>query len=241
MRFLIFPFLLCTVWLRALEFGETHADLVFKPEYHRSFGYCQEFALSGEQIIENSYTVQGGIALGQTGSEFDIDLYLGGAYLFPLPFNLSIRLLYIYNAIPAYTYQTNTLFPFLSLRRKWGGLDLGTAFRFTRFDSAPSAIFEPIFSIRLFLDILTLNRIKLLMGLGNFSPFHVGNLGAYYLFFESRIDMQGSRPVRALREIWRDGPLVSLISGLELYQTGGMALASTFQGLALRWGLGFSW
>jgi hypothetical protein len=227
--------------LGALEFGEIHVDLTIKPEYHRSFGFCQEFAAAGEQFIGNSCAVRGGIALGRTGREFDLDMFLGASYLLPLPVELSIQILYIYNTIPAYTYQTNTLFPFLSLQRKWGGLDLGAAFRFTIFDSASSAIFEPIWGARIFLAVPALDRIKFTVGVSNFSMFSTGNLGAYYLFLKSRIDLNESRPVKKLRERWKKSPRISLINNLELYQTGSIALTSIFQGFAWQGGVSLVW
>jgi hypothetical protein len=226
--------------LGALELGGTRLDLTIKPEYHRSLGFCQEFAAAGEQFIGNSCAVRGGIALGLTGREFDLDMFLGGSYRLPLPVELSVQLLYIYNTIPAYTYQTNTLFPFLSLRRNWGGLDLGAAFRFTIFDSA-SPIFEPVWAARLFFAVPALDKIKLTVGIGSFSNFNVGNLGAYYFYVKSRIDLREFRPVKKLKERWRKSPRIYLINNLELYQTGSIALSSTFQGFALQGGIGLVW
>jgi hypothetical protein len=226
--------------LGALEFGGTRLDLTIKPEYHRSLGFCQEFAAAGEQLIGASCAVRGGIALGQTGREFDFDMFLGGSYLLPLPVELSAHVLYIYNTIPAYTYQTNTLVPFLSFRRNWGGVDLGAAFRFTLFDSA-SSIFEPVWAARLFFAVPALDKIKLTVGIGNFSVFNAGNLGAYYFYVKSRIDLREFRPVKELRERWGIRPRIYLINNLELYQTGSIALTSTFQGFAWQGGIGLAW
>jgi hypothetical protein len=241
MRFLALPLLFCSAWLGALDFGEVHADLTFKPELHRSFGFCREFAVAGESLIRDSYGFQGGIALGKIGREFDLDVFLGGSYLLPLPVKVKvqIRFLYIYDTIPAYTYTGNTLFPFLSLRGKWGGVDLGSAFRFTIFNSEYPAVFEPILGARIFLSFPLWERVELAAGLGNFSLFNMGNLGAYFLFLENRVDLGGLRPFSRLQE--RGGPLVSLINNLEFYQTGSIGLAAAFQGFAWQTGLRFSW
>jgi hypothetical protein len=239
MRFVILPLLCGSVCLGALEFGEIHADFTFKPELHRSFGFCQEFAAAGESLIRDSYGFQGGIALGKTGGEFDLDLFLGGSYRLPLPVKLQIRFLYIYNAIPAYIFKSNTLFPFLSFQGKWGGLDLGAACRFTIFDSDFPAIFEPVLGARIFLTFPFWERVKLAVGLSNFSLFNTGNLGAYFLFLENRVDISGLRPFSRLKE--RGGPLVSLINNLEFYQTGSIGLTAAFQGFAWQTGFRFSW
>jgi hypothetical protein len=236
MRFLVLPFLFFSVYVGALDFREIHAGFTIKPEYHRSFGFCQEFAAAGESLIGDSCGVQGGIALGKTGKEFDIDLFFGGSYLLPLPFTLKARFLYIYNTIPAYTYQTNTLFPSLSYRGKWGGAELGAAFRFIVFASEFPTIFEPVLGGRFFLNFPFFKKVKLAAGFGNLSAFNVGNLGAYFLFVESRININEVRPRENLRV-----PLVSLISNLEIYQTGSTALAAVFQGIAWQGGLRFSW
>jgi hypothetical protein len=219
---------------------DIRADFTFKPEYHRSFGYCQEFAAAGEAVFKESYTAQGGIALGQTGKEFDLDMFLGAAYRLPLPVNLRIRLLYLYNNIPGYTYQANSLFPGLSYQGKWGGADLGTILRFTVFDAEPP-IFEPILGFRFFVIFPALGPVRLLAGVENFSVFNMGNLGAYYLFLEGRIDMNGFRPVSRLREKWARAPLVSLISNLSFYQTGSIGFTSAFQGFSWQGGLSLSW
>jgi hypothetical protein len=241
MRFLALPLLFCSVCLGALDFSGIHADLTFKPEFHRSFGFCQEFAAAGESLIRDSYGFQGGIAFGSTGREFDLGIFLGGSYLLPLPVKvkLQIRFLYVYDTIPAYTYKSNTLFPFLSLRGKWGGADLGPAFRFTIFDSDYPVIFEPVLEGRFFLSFPFWEHVNLAAGFGNFSLFNMGNMGAYFLFLESRVDMDGLRPFKGLRE--RGGPQVSLINNLEFYQTGSIGLTAAFQGFSWQTGFRFSW
>ncbi|MDR0642463.1 MAG: hypothetical protein LBG07_08390 [Treponema sp.] len=244
MRFPVLPLLLwfvCLGALGALDFHEIHGDLTFKPEYHRSFGFCREFAAAGESLIGDSVGLQGGLALGRTGEEFDLDIFLGASYLLPLPVNLRVRFLYIYNTIPAYTYQTNTLFPLLSFQGKWGGAEMGFAFRFTVFDSDPSSIFEPILGGRFFLNFPFIEKVKLSLGFGNFSAFNMGNLGAYFLFLESRVDINRLRSLEKLREKWRGVPLVSLISNLEFYQTGSIGFSAAFQGFAWQGGVRLSW
>jgi hypothetical protein len=227
--------------LGALDFREIHAGLTVKPEYHRSFGFCQEFALTGESLIGDSCRLQGGIALGKTGKEFDLDMFLGGSYLLPLPVKLWVRLTYIYNTIPAYTYRTNTLFPVLSYQGKWGGAEAGFAFRFTMFASDSSAIFEPVLGGRFFLNFPFFKRVKLAAGIGNFSDFNVGNLGAYFLFLESKIDISKLRSPENPGEGRKGVPLVSLISNLEIYQTGSIGLTAALQGLAWQGGIRLSW
>jgi hypothetical protein len=241
MRFLFLPLLLCSVALgafdlRDLGIGDVDAEISFKPEYSRNMGFCYEFAFIGDAEIEKSLLVQGGIALGQTGEEFDLDLFLDAGYRLPLPLSidLSVHLEYLYNTIPGYLYQTNSLFPHLSYRNKWVGADLGSTLRFTTFDSELIS-FEPIISLRLFVNVLNLKLFKLLIGAGNFSTFNLGNLGAYYLFLRGRFDLAG-------RQEWIYGsPSVSLVNTLNLYQTGSIALTSTLQSIAWQWGVCFSW
>jgi hypothetical protein len=244
MRFLALFLLFCPFWLGALDFREIHAGFTIKPEYHRSFGFCQEAAVTGEALIGDAYGFQGSAALGKTGKEFDFDLFLGASYLLPLPVNLAFRFLYIYNAIPAYSYQTNTLFPLLSYQGKWGGAELGIAFRFTVFAWEYPAIFEPVLGGRFFLNFPFFKKVKLAAGFGNFSTFYIGNLGAYFLFVESRIELNGPRPAEnpgTRREGREKAPLVSLTNNLEIYQTGSIALTAAFQGLAWQGGIRFSW
>jgi hypothetical protein len=224
------------------EARRIHAELSFTPEYHRSFGYCQQFAAAGEVLFRDCYTVQGGLALGQAGAEFDIGLFLAAAYRFPLPVDLRFRLSYLYNAVPGYRYSANTLFPSLSYLGKWWGLDLGSSLRFTAFGADPS-IFEPFFNFKVFGHILNRNTVRLVAGISNFSAFKTGNLGAYYLFLENRIDIKEellSRHV-SVPAPGRPLPRVSLINRLDFYQTGANGFASAFQGFAWQGGVRFSW
>jgi hypothetical protein len=218
------------------------AEFTFKPEYHRSFDYCQQFATVAEALIQDSYTIRGGLALGQTGTEFDVGIFLGAAYRFPLSVDLRFHLSYLYNAIPGYRYRTNTLFPFLSYLGKWWGLDLGPSLRFTSFGTGPS-IFEPIVNFRVFVHILNKDMVKLLAGVGNFSAFSTGNLGAYYSFLENRIDLKEGTLSCGLSALSFRGqvPRLSLINRLEFYQTGSIGLTSAFQGFAWQGGVRLSW
>jgi hypothetical protein len=237
MRFAALPLLFCSVCLGALDVQEIHAGFTLKPEFHRSLGFCQEFALTGEFLIGDSYGVRGGLALGNTGEKFDVDMFLGASYLLPLPVKLWVRFLYMFNTIPAYTYSVNTLFPSLSFQGKWGGAELGFAFHFTIFDG--DAIYEPVLGGRFFLNFPFIKKVKLAAGLGNFSAFNLGSLGAYFLFLESRICLNDPRSPGNPEKRWV--PLVSLINNLEFYQTGSIGLTAAFQGFAWQGGVRLSW
>ncbi|MDR3247668.1 MAG: hypothetical protein LBT39_02675 [Treponema sp.] len=241
MRFLLLPLVFCSVVLGALDLeelgiGDVGAELSVKPEYSRNMGFCYEFALIGKAEFKESLLARGGIALGQTGKEFDLDLFLDAGYRLPLPLSidLSVHFEYLYNTIPEYLYQVNSLFPYLSYRNKWIGADLGSTLRFTTFDSELIS-FEPILSVRLFVNVFNLEQFNLLIGAGNFSTFSLGNLGAYYLFMKSQFNFDE-------RQEWIYGsPLVSLISTVNLYQTGSIGLTSTLQSISWEWGVCFSW
>jgi hypothetical protein len=245
----LFPALFCCVLLESVPLGafdsgiqEIGAELSFKPEYHRSFGYCQQFAATGEALLQDSYSVHGGLALGQTGDKFDLGIFLAAGYRFPIPLDLKIRLAYLYNVIPGYRHQTNTLFPSLSYLGRWGGFDLGPSLRFTEFNQE-FPILEPILSFRAFVRLLRRERIGLLAGIGNFSAFTMGNLGAYYLFLENQITLKEGSPSGFFSMPHFKGrpPRVSFINRLDLCQTGSIGLTSTFQGFAWQGGLRLSW
>jgi hypothetical protein len=218
------------------------AELSFKPEYHRGFGYCPQFAAAGEAFFQGSYSIHGGLALGRTGNKFDLGIFLAAGYRFPIPLDLKVRLAYLYNTIPGYRYQTNTLFPSLSYLGKWGGLDLGPSLRFTEF-YRESPIFEPVLSFRAFARLLERERIGLAAGIGNFSAFATGNLGSYHLFLENRISLKPeSRPGFFPMPHYRGRPpRVSFVNKLDLCQTGSIGLTSAFQGFAWQGRLRLSW
>jgi hypothetical protein len=64
------------------------------------------------------------------------------------------------------------------------------------------------------------------MGLANFSDFYAGTMGAYS---------------HSLNSLIRLGKHWSLINNIELLQSGSVALAANFYGIAYRGGFRFTW
>jgi hypothetical protein len=197
----------------------------FRPEYNRAFYFCEDVSVLAAVEINSRYAARGGIALGNTGSEFAIKAFAGGQIALFAKFPLYLELHYAFDSIPGYETSSHIITPRLSLNGKRAGFSLGTAFRFTRFFDDP-AIMEPVLSLSVYVFFYDRGKLRFGMRCANFDDFTAGNLGAYSLSLNSLIRLTGR---------------ISLINEICLLQSGSIALASNFYGVAWRGGITFTW
>jgi hypothetical protein len=201
-------------------------DLKPRVEYNRSFRFCYGFQAEGSLEFNNRYTIQGGLSSGRLDDEMEINAFVGQKYLLPISWvSLGINFRYIYNGIPGYDYNSHSLIPFGSVERKDGGLLLGRALRYTVYGDSP-AIFEPVLAYYVYINIINGKRIRLSIGVANFSPFMAGNFGNYYFTLESLIRLTGR---------------IALVNEFDSYQTGSVGLSSVLYGVAWRGGVRLTW
>jgi hypothetical protein len=215
--------------LYGFDINITGKELGFdvKPEFNRVFYYCYDFSFFGSLEFNEKLNLGGGIALGQIGKAFDIDLFGRAELKLPLPISLplSVNLLGMYNGIPDYLTHVHTVLPFLSLKGKWAGASVGMTLRSTLFDNEP-VIFESILAFSAFVNFLQTDRIRIGLECANFDNFLAGNMGSYFLNLNSLIHLTKG---------------ISLINEIRIEQTGSVGLNSNFYGIAYRGGVVCRW
>jgi hypothetical protein len=202
-------------------------DLKSRVEYNRSFLFCYGGQAEGSLEFNNRYAILGGLSSGRLGGEEpEINAFVGHRYLLPVPgVLLRVNLTYLYNGIPGYSYESHSLIPFASIEGKYGGFSLGNTLRFTVFSGSPS-VFEPVLAYHGFINIINNRKLRLSIGMANFSPFAAGNFGSYYFTLESLIRLSGG---------------VALVNEFDSYQTGSVGLTAVLYGVAWRGGVRLTW
>ncbi|MDR3192798.1 MAG: hypothetical protein LBT87_07010 [Treponema sp.] len=203
-------------------------DLKPRVEYNRSFRFCYGFQAEGGLEFNDRYAILAGLSSGQLDDEPEINAFAGQRYLLPFSrASLGINFRYIYNGIPGYGYNSHSFIPFGSIEGKYGGLLLGNILRYTVYRDSP-AIFEPVLAYYAYINIIniTTGKIRLSIGMANFSPFMAGNLGSYFFTVKSLVRLSGQ---------------VALVNEFDFCQTGGIGLSSVLYGAAWRGGVRLAW
>jgi hypothetical protein len=201
-------------------------DLKPRLEYNRSFRFCPGFQADGSLEFNSRYTIRGGFSSGWLGDEQEIGAFVNQKFLLPVPrVPLEINFRYIYNRIPGYSYDSHSLIPFLAVERKYGGIVLGNILRYTVYRDSP-VIFEPGPAYYIYINIINTGKIRLTLGIANFSPFAAGNFGSYFFTLESLIRLSES---------------VALVNEFDSYQIGSIGLSSALYGLGWKGGVRLTW
>ena len=213
--------------IHALDITITGAEIGFdfRPEYNRSFYYCQDFAIFGSIELNNRYMFKSGAALGHVGEEFDIKAFFSGRFTPLVGKNLNLSLAYIHYSIPGYQMRSHSILPYVSWDGRWAGFALGTNLRFTGFFAEP-ALFESMLSFSGYVNFLHNDRIVAGIKCANFYDFYAGNFGSYWFSIYGTLQ---------LHKHW------ALFSELTIMQSGSVALSATFYGFAYRGGVRFIW
>ena len=209
-----------------LQITGKEAGLDFRVEYNRALLYSIDYLSSFAGVeLNNRYAFKSGFSLGDTGGGFDIKLFTQGKIgpLFRVP--LHFTLAYLYNGLPGYETHIHTILPLASLNGRWVGITTGPGLRFTGF-FGESPVFESMLSFSAYVNFINNNLLRIGLRWANFSDFFAGNMGSYSLCLNSL--------VRVSKQ-W------AIINDLELLQSGSVALAANFYGLAYRGGVRVSW
>lgn len=202
--------------------------MYLRGEYTRTSGFLYEISAAGKIVLQDKFGFRGGFSLGRTLYDTDINLFLYAGYSpFPgykfLPFTFSLS--YIFNSLPEYKNNTNSIFPLISYNARYGGISLGCNFRFTSVFRELAA-FEAVLSVYAYANFVNNERLRIGMGIGNFNDFHAKNLGAFSLNINSAVRINGK---------W------SIVNEIEFLQSGLDGLSTTTYGISMRAGAKFSW
>jgi len=143
----------------------------------------------------------------------------------PVSVPLYINLAYNYNGLPEYEYHIYSVPLLFSYKGKKAGAALGINSRFTSFLGEP-AVYEPILCISLYLFIYKTDILQFKLEASNFNDFTYNNFDANFLKLNNIINLNKR---------------LSLINEIELHQSGNIALASNFYGIAYHGGVIFLW
>jgi len=204
------------------------AALFIKGEYDRSNLYYGEISITGAVEFNNLINIKGGFAIGKSALCAESNAFLNSRYA-PFNFNyltpLGFSVSYIYNGLPDFKTHIHSIIPAISYNTWRFGLSLGVNLRFSSF-FAEEPEFESIFSFHSYFNFISADKLIIGAGFGNFSDFHAKNIGAYSL--KLNVDILINRN-------W------SVLNVIELMQSGGDGLTTTFYGLSWKGGAKFSW
>ena len=222
-------FFFCLQRLNALNMLITGKELGFglRGEYNRTFASCGDFSLLGAIELNDKYTFKGGFAIGNLDDDTEIKAFTSGHIALFSVIPLYVNLAYNYYGLPEqrYNFHANAALPSVSLNGRWAGITIGVNFRFSSFLDEPS-IFEPALAFLGYVNFFNNERLRVALSCANFSDFYMGNMGAY--FFKLNADIH-------ITNQW------SLLSAIELLQSGGDGLTTAFYGIAYSGGLKFVW
>lgn len=226
-KLFLFILFICAWNVYALDINITgkEAEGFLRGEYNRAFSQYGEISAIGAIELNDIYKVRGGLLFGITALDTDINTFINvGCSPFvkiPLIFSLS----YIYNGLPKYDAHTHSIFPIVSYNAKRAGVSLGPNFRFSSFSGEP-AIFEALLSFYVYFNFINNDTLNIGASWGNFNDFHARNIGAYSLNFYATALLSAN---------W------SIISEIELKQSGGDGLTTAFYGISCRAGVKYTW
>jgi hypothetical protein len=210
---------------RRLQVTGAEAAVEFHPEINRTFLFCWDINAYGSFEVSKRLTFQGGLALGALDEGLSVKTFAASEVAIPIPLPLFVKIAYIYNGMPEYETDINSIVPLVSLKWPLVGVIFGANLRFTDIFDDPT-IFESMFSFYLYVNIINNARLKLSLVCANVSDFSAANLGGYSLRMQGNI---------------RLAPSLLLLNELELLQSGSVGLSSSLYGIAYRGGLKWLW
>jgi len=219
--------LICIRQLHALdiEITEKQAEAHLRGEYNRIYNFFGDISTAGAIELNSRLKFKAGFSIGWARDITDIRLFSGARFGLLEKWPLTLGLSWIYNGLPEYAVHSHTLLPCLSWDDKYWGIALGPSFRFTSFFSE-STISETTLSFSIYANFINNEKIRIGVCFANFNDFQAHNFGFYSLCFNSAL---------------RITPSWSLLNELELKQSGGDGLTTSFYGIALGGGARFTW
>ncbi|MCL2181765.1 MAG: hypothetical protein FWB83_11640 [Treponema sp.] len=214
-------------FLDFLPFTITSLELeaYLRGEHNRNFQYSGDFSVTGLIELENIFSLKCGLSAGTLVKSYYFNTFVSPSISPFTGLPLSFTLSYIYNGLLDYNVHTHTLLPYISFNGRTAGVSLGMNFRFTNF-MGTDVIFESILSFNAYLNIYNSSAMIIGISMGNFSDFYEENLNAYSYIFYAVIRLDAR---------W------SILSGIELMQSGIDGLTTTFYGFSWRTGVRLTW
>ena len=196
-----------------------------KGEYNRVFKFHGDINAVGRIELNKRLSFKSGFSLEFEQNITKISTFANGSFGILKSKPLGTALSYIYNGQPQYSINRHSILPFIFWHDKYWGIAIGCSFRLNSF-FGEKPIFEPAFSYYVYGNFINNETLRIGVRVANFGDFYAENLSSYSLCFYSDIRLNS---------------LLSLINEIELLQSGSIALAANFYGIALRAGVKFTW
>jgi hypothetical protein len=225
--FFLTIYLLFLSGLNALDLHLTKSEvgLDIRGEYNRAFNFIGDVAVTGAVEFNDRYSAKAGLSLGGIGDDFDIKAF-GSLYMIPFSgYGFKINLAYIYNGLPGYETHSHSVLPYISYYGRWAGIALGVNLRNTSFFGEPP-LFESMLSFSGYVNFVNDKLFVVGIKCANFYDFQAGNMGSYSISINGRLNYNKN---------------LSLVSELELLQSGSIGLSAIFYGVSFRMGVRFIW
>jgi hypothetical protein len=217
--------LLPSLYALDLHFTECELGLDIRGEYNRVYYYGGDIALTGAIELNDFFCAKTGLSLGGLEDVLDIKFF-NSLHITPLAgYGLEFSLAYIYNGLPDYETYSHSILPYISYNGRWAGISLGVNFRFTSFFGEPP-LHESMISFSGYINFVNVKLLVIGIKCANFYNFYAGNMGSYSFSIYNRVNFIKN---------W------SVISDVELLQSGSVGLSSNFYGIAFRMGVRYIW
>ncbi|MCL2765384.1 MAG: hypothetical protein FWD40_08930 [Treponema sp.] len=197
-------------------------------EHNRGFNYYGEMSLIGAIELEHRLKLRGGISLGKSAGNTDLNTFINTSYYpfyskFLKPLNFCVS--YISNSFIEYEVNTHSILPFVSYNAERAGISIGNNLRITSF-FGETVIFESIITYYTYFNFISTALLTAGAGFGTFSDFHAKDLSAYSLRLYAIIILDKS---------------FSILNEIEFLQSGGYGLTTVLYGFSWRGGVKYSW
>jgi len=207
------------------EITGKEAEAHLKGEFNRDYYFYGEISTIGALELDNRLKFKTGFSLGWAEGITDIRVFTNARFGLPVKWPLGLGFSWIYNGLSEYEAHSHTVLPVFYYNAKYGGISIGPGFRFSSFFKE-AIIFEPTLSISVYANFINNEKFRIGVIIANFNDFQAHNFGFYSLCFNSAV---------RINRFW------SILNELELKQSGGDGLTTTFYGIALRGGARFTW
>jgi len=224
--FMLLSFLcLQNIYSSEIDITDKNAQAYYRGEYTRGSDFSHELSVIGLIELDRILTFKGGISAGGTMTDTNISALINVSYapFLRLPFIFSLS--WIYNGLPEYHAHTHSLLTLVSYNGIRAGVSLGCNLRFSSYFGEPS-YFESVISFYGYVNFFNNNLLRFGIGAGNFNEFQTRNLGAYFIDIFASVNINKN---------------FIFVNNIELMQSGGDGLTTTFLGIAFRSGVKFTW
>jgi hypothetical protein len=199
---------------QALSLSGIKAGVGTVQNYNRGFYYFWDLTGFFSAEFNGNLRLDCAAALGQRGEIWGLTAAAGLEYGLPFfrPFvPLYLRARYLYDGLPAWETDTQSLIPSAALEWKWFGLSLGYTLRWTLF-AGEAALFEPVLAYGVYGKLYAAEDSSISLRVSNFGDFYADNLGSVHLVLDNRFQITPGIQVKCDFDLVLSGNVKRIVS-----------------------------